>query len=1156
MSRRLHKYTEEEDDLIQENGGLIEEDDDLFNDANEDEDFLHLPTQQHQQQQQHQQHQQHQQQQQEQPYSSIYLASNPFTPGAAYPLVSPFGGYQPYGIYTQQLRGSSSPSREHGHRDATGSSSSGTAYSDDYKKLDDFDYGFDSDDESANMFRDSSPRRQKTVQFKSDDSGLKYPPIAYNPTLRTNTFELGSFGSVGNSGAFGDYEVDAEKEGKKMEGDDGIGAGMEYRGHVRNRSNLEVVSGDDYMINPLVDAAYDGEEDETGAAAVVVDDDDDSDDMFDDDSLFSSDDADLIRRATTMRRRMTKKSSKFLNGGGTLKKSKSRGSTITFDDEEFKKLAYTKTIKKAKLINGNYVIDAPAPRALLEKYGDEHTSKASEMKFMRYTAATCGPSNYTKLNYNLRQALYEPRRETEIMICITMYNEDENLLARTLKGVFENIADLTKRSDSTWGDDSWKKVVVCIVADGRLHLNKKTKVLLTALGVYQDGYAKSKINDKSVKSHIYEYTSTVGIDTITDHQVNLTRNKTPVQFLFCLKEHNARKINSHRWCFQAFAPILNPKIIMLLDCGTKPSKDAFFYLWRSFKDENVAGACGEMRTSLGPGKKLLANPLVAAQNFEYKISNILDKPMESVFGFISVLPGAFSAYRYEALLNVNGEGPLEKYFKGEYLHQNSHIGGSSGAGAGAGGEGEEEDDEREIKERNFEEAGIFTSNMYLAEDRILCFELVAKRGHKYRLRYVKEAKAETDVPEHIDEFVLQRRRWLNGSMFAAAYAVFHWTKIWRSNHSLFRKLFLQLEFYYQLVTILVSWFSLASFFLVFRILTANLGALDMNFDVGRYLAVIFEWFYVGCVVVTFVLAFGNSPRGTRKFYLVVTYIFAIMMAYMMFSAIFLAVHTATSIIDAHKDDFKVTMIFTNQKFRDLVVSMVSTYILYFVGAFLYGQPSFMFTSFVQYVLLSPTYINVLNIYSFCNIHDVSWGTKGVEAAKDLGAAKFIGADDENIVLVAPEVNHELNDVYLTNLESLKNLNAKNDAEEVDKINAKKFKDDSYYAFIRTVTVLIWMLTNAILIAVVLRTMGVDIMTKKLSTNSDGSIAGNSEIFLSIILWIVAGLAVFRFCGCVLYLIGSMYRPLKWKMRSGKEGKKRNKKKYDEVGEEGVNYKLV
>lgn len=876
---------------------------------------------------------------------------------------------------------------------------------------------------------------------------------------------------------------------------------------LRPYSQLLTFSGDDYILNELKDAEEDF-------------------DPFDEDndSLFSDAEVEVkrgntIKRGNTLLRRSTKRTTyetARANSplGDPLFSSDLKNISDMIEEEDFKpRLAYSRTIKKARLINGNYIIDCPVPQALLDTYGKKISDGGREMSFMRYTAATCGPSNYTKFNYNLRQALYNPPRETELMVCITMYNEDEILLGRTLKGVFENIKNLTDRSDPCWGEDSWKKIVIVIVNDGRMELNERSKTLLTALGCYQDGYAKSKINDKSVKSHIYEYTSTVGIDVVND-KVHLTPNNNPVQFIFCLKEKNSRKINSHRWAFQAFGSILKPRVVMLLDCGTKPSKDAFFYLWRSFRDKDVAGACGEMRAALGPGKRLLGNPLVAAQNFEYKISNILDKPMESVFGFISVLPGAFSAYRYEALLNVNGEGPLEKYFKGEYLHQALSI------------NEEEEDDERAIKERNYQEAGIFTSNMYLAEDRILCFELVAKKGHNYVLRYVNEAKAETDVPEQMDEFVLQRRRWLNGSLFAACYAVFHWNKIWKSNHSLLRKIFLQLEFYYQLVTITVSWFSLASFFLVFRILTANLGSVDMNFPVGKYLAIIFLWFYAGSVVCTFILAFGNTPRGTRKFYTTIAILFAIMMVYMLFSAIFLAVFTVRSVLKENKNNFQVVMLFTNSKFRDLVVSVVSTYTLYFFGAFLYGEPSFMFTSFIQYLLLSPSYINILNIYSFCNIHDVSWGTKGAPMAKDLGVAKLTGVNKDELVMIAPGI--ESNETYLNTLESLRTLPL-----EPARVNIKKAKDDSYYAFVRTITVLVWIVTNATLVAVVLDIGGIDLLTNTVAENKDGSIVGNSQVFLTIILWIVAGLAAFRFCGCVLYLMLKTMRPVKWWFRRSK-----------------------
>lgn len=78
--------------------------------------------------------------------------------------------------------------------------------------------------------------------------------------------------------------------------------------------------------------------------------------------------------------------------------------------------------------------------------------------------------------------------------------EDEVLFARTMRGVMANIAHLNnERSRSTvWGDDGWKKVVVCVVVDGRKVFNPRTRAMLAALGVYQEGIAKNMVGGKAV----------------------------------------------------------------------------------------------------------------------------------------------------------------------------------------------------------------------------------------------------------------------------------------------------------------------------------------------------------------------------------------------------------------------------------------------------------------------------------------------------------------------------------------------------------------------------------------------------------------------------------------------------------------------------------
>ena len=241
-----------------------------------------------------------------------------------------------------------------------------------------------------------------------------------------------------------------------------------------------------------------------------------------------------------------------------------------------------KTVKEVQLFNGNLVLDCPIPPKLLNMVPHAQPPERDEFTHMRYSAATCDPSEFFEERFTLRQRLFAKPRHTELFIVVTMYNEDDVLFARTMSGVFKNVEYMCSRKDSkTWGKDAWKKIVVCVVSDGRAKINERTKAVLAGMGVYQDGIAKQQVNGKDVTAHIYEYTTQVGISVKKD-LVELRPKQQPVQILFCLKEKNQKKINSHRWFFQAFGRVLDPNICVLIDAGTKPGKDSIYHLWKAF----------------------------------------------------------------------------------------------------------------------------------------------------------------------------------------------------------------------------------------------------------------------------------------------------------------------------------------------------------------------------------------------------------------------------------------------------------------------------------------------------------------------------------------------------------------------------------------------
>ncbi|KAJ7591104.1 glycosyltransferase family 2 protein [Mycena floridula] len=770
--------------------------------------------------------------------------------------------------------------------------------------------------------------------------------------------------------------------------------------------------------------------------------------------------------------------------------------------------------RKVKLTNGNFVAEYPVPTpvhsAIEARYASSNTT---EFSHMRYTAATCDPDEFTEANgWSLRTKIYG--RQTELLIAVTSYNEDKTLYARTLHGVMLNIRDICKTKASKYwrktaeeGNPAWQRITVALIVDGLEAMDKSVLDLLATVGVYQDAVMKKQVDGKDTVAHIFEYTTQLSVDATPQlvlPQPNDPNNLVPVQIIFVLKAKNQKKINSHRWLFNAIGLHLNPEICVLIDAGTKPGHKSIYYLWEAFyNDQHLGGCCGEIHAMIKGGKKLL-NPLVAAQNFEYKMSNILDKPLESSFGYVSVLPGAFSAYRYRA---IQGR-PLEQYFHGDHSLADR------------------------LGQKGIYGMNIFTKNMFLAEDRILCFELVAKKNDRWTLTYVKPSKAETDVPETAVELIGQRRRWLNGSFAASVYALVNFFMFYRSGHGLIRMFFLHVQALYNVFSLLFSWFALANMWLTFSIIIDLLPdqsppiLIFGTAEITHWVNLALKWLYLATLALQFVLALGNRPKGERMAYTVTLWIYAVLAVYLLVCSFWLTAKSFAAVpglIRQQHSTSAIIGVFFKPPVGALIAAMISTFGkfwdnvvilshplsgIYFIASFLYRDPWHMFSSFFQYLCLAPSFTNVLNVYAFCNLHDVSWGTKGsdkAEALPSVSSGKAKGAE-------APAVEDTVKvqeDVDATFKDTVTRAMTKIDTKEVVE---KPNMDDQNKTF-RTRLVSFWMLTNATLAIAIENLNG---LPSKDEASDEAKLVKQQNTYFGFILYSTFFLAAVRFTGCLYY----------------------------------------
>ena len=267
----------------------------------------------------------------------------------------------------------------------------------------------------------------------------------------------------------------------------------------------------------------------------------------------------------------------------------------------------------------------------------------------------------------------------------------------------------------------------------------------------------------------------------------------PLPIHMAIKHKNQGKIESHKWFFKGFCEYMKPKYIQIIDCGSIPLWNSISsIIWHMETIPDVGGAWGEIEVML-PDKKeddsaisLIENILLRSQYVEYKLSHYMDKAAESLFGFVSVLPGAFSTFRWKC---IKGQ-PVNEFLKGS------------------------RDDFRDISKI----MSCSDANKYLAEDRIMWLEIIAKKGKEYVIHYVPDAKCLTDPPLSLTGLLKQRRRWFNGSLFASLHVLLNMWRIWRRGKlSFLRNLFYMVLYAFMIIQMILFFLLVGSFYGSFSI---------------------------------------------------------------------------------------------------------------------------------------------------------------------------------------------------------------------------------------------------------------------------------------------------------------------------------------------------
>lgn len=551
-------------------------------------------------------------------------------------------------------------------------------------------------------------------------------------------------------------------------------------------------------------------------------------------------------------------------------------------------------------------------------------------------------------------------RQIAILTCITLYNENGDELLRSLVGLAENIEYLTSQSAHLKAG----MFPVCVIVDGystisptMLKYAKRLK-LISQQAAHQNNHMDTRLLQSGMTIFEAELSSTeifaLATEVAAEMNISATeflrreglqqgrqvfpeaKDGIAVSFsvLFCVKAENAGKLDSHWWFFRQLCPIIQPEYCIQMDVGTVANRDTLSKLWSVMEsDLNCAVAVPSILT---PPPSSPWQLLQGWQYADFVWERVIHQSVQSQCGYLEVLAGQFCIFRYQALL------PAVKQTTDPYSSSSTSL-------------------DRYF--RGLQVLSPIETNMFLAEDRVLGFEVIAQQNAATKIKFIPDAIAITDRCQSLEELMRQRRRWLNSGNIARIWVLLQLRRYWQnSNSPLTTKI---------TITLAVLWNALC-FPMLWFLPVFNLGTLlNLAMKSQEIFADHATWGIVsqGGAIAFFILwlvQFWISSGLKRdvqwqkqvlKLSLFLQFMIAIalMIITLLFGQPATAIGVATCLAGAI-----------------LTVGCA----LVTVGIFSSNTLKRMIPVTIIEIFFSPIVQGLLSMYAIMNLHDCSWGTKG------------------------------------------------------------------------------------------------------------------------------------------------------------------------------------